>query len=86
MFKVNNRNTRTRCEICLRLTIKIPGKIPVRESPYSSIFYAVMTFCIYKAFQNGKYHIKGINIDIRRTLVVVPVSFLLTLNKYFPCM
>ena len=22
MFKVNNRNTRTRCEICLKLTIK----------------------------------------------------------------
>ena len=22
MFKVNNRNTRTRCEICSRLTIK----------------------------------------------------------------
>ena len=24
MFKVNNRNTRTRCEICSKLTIKIP--------------------------------------------------------------
>ena len=24
MFKVNNRNTRTKCEICLKLTIKIP--------------------------------------------------------------
>ena len=23
MFKVNNRNTRTRCEICSKLTIKI---------------------------------------------------------------
>ena len=23
-FKVNNRNTRTRCEICSKLTIKIP--------------------------------------------------------------
>ena len=22
MFKANNRNTRTRCEICLRLTLK----------------------------------------------------------------
>ena len=26
MFKVNNRNTRTRCEICLKLTIKIPER------------------------------------------------------------
>ena len=24
MFKVNNRNTRKRCEICSKLTIKIP--------------------------------------------------------------
>ena len=24
MFKVNNRNTRTRCEICTKLTIKTP--------------------------------------------------------------
>ena len=24
MIKVNNRNTRTRCEICLKLTIKTP--------------------------------------------------------------
>ena len=24
MFKVNNRNTRTRCEICSKLTIKTP--------------------------------------------------------------
>ena len=26
MFKVNNRNTRTRCEICLKLTIKTPER------------------------------------------------------------
>ena len=24
MFKVNNRNTRTRCEICSKLTMKTP--------------------------------------------------------------
>ena len=24
MLKINNRNTRTRCKICLKLTIKIP--------------------------------------------------------------
>ena len=28
MFKVNNRNTRTRCEICLKLTIKTPERRP----------------------------------------------------------
>ena len=26
MFKVNNRNTRTRCEICSKLTLKIPER------------------------------------------------------------
>ena len=26
MFKVNNRNTRTRCETCSKLTIKITGR------------------------------------------------------------
>ena len=26
LFKVNNRNTRTRCEICSKLTIKIPER------------------------------------------------------------
>ena len=26
MFKVNNRNTRTRCEICPKLTIKTPER------------------------------------------------------------
>ena len=31
MFKVNNRNTRTRCEICSKLAIKIPER---RQRPY----------------------------------------------------
>ena len=26
MFKVNNRNTRTRCEVCSKLTIKAPKR------------------------------------------------------------
>ena len=26
MFQVNNRNTRTRCEICSKLTIKTPER------------------------------------------------------------
>ena len=32
MFKVNNRNTRTRCEICSKLTIKIPERRQWRRS------------------------------------------------------
>ena len=32
MFKFNNRNTRTRCEICLKLTIKTPERRQWRRS------------------------------------------------------
>ena len=32
MFKVNNRNTRTRCEICSKLTIKTPERCHCRCS------------------------------------------------------
>ena len=32
MFKVNNRNTRARCEICSKLTIKIPERRYWRRS------------------------------------------------------
>ena len=30
MFKVNNRNTRARCEICPKLTRKIPSKLTIK--------------------------------------------------------
>ena len=32
MFKVNNRNTRTKCEICSKLTIKTPERRKWRRS------------------------------------------------------
>ena len=32
MFKVNNRNTRTSCEICSKLTIKTPERRHYRRS------------------------------------------------------
>ena len=32
LFKVNNRNTRKRCEICLKLTIEIPERRHRRRS------------------------------------------------------
>ena len=35
LFKVNNRNTRTRCEICSKLTIKTPER---RQWCLSSVF------------------------------------------------
>ena len=32
MFKVNNKNTKTRCEICSKLTIKTPERRHCRRS------------------------------------------------------
>ena len=42
MLKVSNRNTRTSCEICSKLTIKIPkqrlgGEICSKLTPFSSV-------------------------------------------------
>ena len=34
MFKVNNRNIRERCEICLKLTIKTPER---RFTPFPTV-------------------------------------------------
>ena len=36
MFTVNNRNTKTKCEICSKLTIKTPERRYVTS--YSSVF------------------------------------------------
>ena len=44
MFKVNNRNNRTRCEICSKLTIKTPEK---RER----LFLKGMIFAKMNGFQ-----------------------------------
>ena len=32
LFKVNNKNTRTRCEICSKLTVKTPERRHCRRS------------------------------------------------------
>ena len=40
MLKVNNRNTRTTCEICSKLTIKIPERLQWRFTPCSSVSIA----------------------------------------------
>ena len=40
LLKVNNRNTRTRCKICLKLTIKIP-----EQRQYLKIFHTLF-YCV----------------------------------------
>ena len=44
MFKVNNRNTRTRCEICSKLTIKIP------ERRHRLYHIQMFTICLFAEF------------------------------------
>ena len=49
MFKVNNRNTRTGCEICPKLTIKIPERRHWRRSGifiinFEQILHRVLVF------------------------------------------
>ena len=53
MFKVNNRNTRTKCEICSKLTIKVPEK---RVSTVN--FEQVKIFQFAKFRKNGTKHDK----------------------------
>ena len=47
MFKVNNRNIRTRCEICSKLTIKIPGIFIVNFEHVSHLVlqFLLLTLC-----------------------------------------
>ena len=47
MFKVNNRNTRTSCEICSKLTIKTP--VPV------SLLLALNIFTPCSSFSNANF-------------------------------
>ena len=49
MFKVNNRNTRLRCEICSKLTIKTPERCQWLHSGvlivnFGHIFFPVLVF------------------------------------------
>ena len=37
LFKVNNRNTKKRCEICSKLTIKAPERRQRRRSGVSNV-------------------------------------------------
>ena len=51
MFKVNNRNTRTRCEICSKLTIKTPERRYWRRSDvfivnFEHITHLVLVFLL----------------------------------------
>ena len=44
MFKVNNRNTKTKCEICSKLTIKTPERCHRRLSGVFIVSVSVVNF------------------------------------------
>ena len=44
MFKGNNRNTRKRCEICLKLTIKIPERIFIEHISHFFSSVSIVNF------------------------------------------
>ena len=45
MFKVNNRNTRAKCEICSKLAIKIPEGRQWRRSGIFIVNFEHISFC-----------------------------------------
>ena len=57
MFKVNNRNTRTRCEICPKLTIKIPGIFIVHFEQISHLVLVFLLLTLSMSIPTGKIFI-----------------------------
>ena len=60
MFKVNNRNTRTRCEICSKLTIRIPEQRHWRRSGifivnFEHISHLVLVFLLLTLKMSAGY-------------------------------
>ena len=55
LLKVSNRNTRTRCEICSKLTIKTPKRRQSRNSSVSSVSIVNIERVIagWGVFKNG---------------------------------
>ena len=45
MYKVNNRNTGTKCEICSKLTIKIPEQRHWRRSGVFVVNFERISLC-----------------------------------------
>ena len=56
MFKVNNKNARTMCEICSNLTIKAPERrrSGVFVVNFEHISYLVLTFLLLTLSRNRK--------------------------------
>ena len=89
MFKVNNRNTRPRCEICSKLTIKTPKRYHLGRSGvfivnFEQISHLVLVFHFW--LWAGKCHLgyakKGIEKSVRAVHLNKDCST--NLSWYFP--
>ena len=59
MVKVNNRNTRTRCEICSEVTIKTPERPHCRRSGLLLLTSNIFTPCSSASIVNFEHIIAG---------------------------
>ena len=82
-FKVNNRSTGKRCEICPKLTVKTPERHRWRRSGVSIINFEhilILFYCFYCWLWEGKYFWIG-SVELFSTAASVESQFSL-LQKY----
>ena len=82
-FKVNNRSTGKRCEICSKLTVKTPERHRWRRSGVSIINFEhilILFYCFYCWLWEGKYFWIG-SVELFSTAASVESQFSL-LQKY----
>ena len=75
LLKVNNRNTRTRCEICSKLTIKTPEQRHWRRSDvfivnYEHISHLVLVFLLLIRTSMCAYQVRNVCLSENFTYVL----------------
>ena len=80
MFKVNNRNTRTKCEICSKLTIKVPER---HQASFWCLYCWLWTyFTPYSSVSTVNFEQVNAGWDhLRQGLIYAIIS--LIIEKYF---
>ena len=69
MFKVNNRNTRTWCEICSKLTMKTPERRQASLLLTLNIFHTFSSVFIVNFEQVNAGQYKGAKVEIFTTVL-----------------
>ena len=68
MFKVNNRNTRTRCEICSKLTIKTPEDMyyytAIDKELSKKIFFRMLSNLLEIIYQSESRNVFGCHTSV----------------------